>query len=96
MEATRLVRGQVCGADAAVALRLWDRLRADIDMNEVTSIFELETSLIPLMLDMKTKGVVSMSIRHTMCRRNQRREDALLEEVKKETGVLVSRGPLHL
>ena len=62
--------GKYAEQDAAVTLRLWDRLRADIDKDEVTSIFELETSLIPLMLDMKQKVCVSMSIRHTMCRRN--------------------------
>ena len=62
--------GKYAEQDAAVTLRLWDRLRADIDKDEVNSIFELETSLIPLMLDMKTRVCVSMSIRHTMCRRN--------------------------
>ena len=38
-------------------LRLWDRPRVDIKQDEVTSIFELESSLLPVLLEMKTKGV---------------------------------------
>jgi DNA polymerase I-like protein with 3'-5' exonuclease and polymerase domains len=82
--------GKYAEQDAAVTLRLWDRLRADIDKDEVNSIFELETSLIPLMLDMKSKGVrVDVDKAQDVQKELKRREDALLEEVKKETGVLV-------
>ena len=49
--------GPYAEQDAAVTLRLWERLRTDLVKDECTSIFELETSLIPVLLDMKTKGV---------------------------------------
>ena len=43
--------------DAAITLRLWNELRKQITKEECSGIFELETRLTPLLLDMKTKGV---------------------------------------
>jgi DNA polymerase I-like protein with 3'-5' exonuclease and polymerase domains len=70
---------------------LWDRLRADIAKEKVSSIFELETSLLPCLLDMKTKGVrVDIDKAELVKKDLQKREDDLLKEIKKETGVAVS------
>ena len=49
--------GPYAEQDAAVTLRLWDRLRADLIKDECTGIFDLESSLLPVLLDMKTRGV---------------------------------------
>ena len=83
--------GRYAEQDAAVTLRLWDRLRADIVKEKVSSIFELETSLLPCLLDMKTKGVrVDIDKAELVKKDLQKREDNLLKEIKKETGVAVS------
>lgn len=82
--------GRYAEQDARVTLRLWDRLRSDISTDEVNGIFELETSLLPVMLDMKTKGVrVDVDKAHVVQGELQKRENALLKEIKEETGVLV-------
>jgi DNA polymerase I-like protein with 3'-5' exonuclease and polymerase domains len=47
--------GAYAEQDAAVTLRLYDHLLPILEREECTSIFELESSLIPVMLDMKTK-----------------------------------------
>jgi DNA polymerase I-like protein with 3'-5' exonuclease and polymerase domains len=82
--------GRYAEQDARVTLRLWDRLRSDITNNEVTGIFELETSLLPVMLDMKTKGVcVDVDKAQIVKVELQKREDVLLKEIKEVTGVAV-------
>jgi DNA polymerase I-like protein with 3'-5' exonuclease and polymerase domains len=82
--------GPYAEQDAAVTLRLWERLRTDLVKDECTSIFELETSLIPVLLDMKTKGVrVDMDRAEQTKKELTARERALLKEVKEETGVAI-------
>ena len=49
--------GAYAEQDAAVTLRLWDRLRTEIETDDVVGIFDLENSLLPCLLDMRTKGV---------------------------------------
>ena len=49
--------GAYAEQDAAMTLKLWHALQIEISKNELGHIFELETSLIPLMLDMRTRGV---------------------------------------
>ena len=82
--------GPYAEQDAAVTLRLWERLRTDLIKDECTSIFELETSLIPVLLDMKTKGVrVDMDRAEQTKKELTARERTLLKEVKEETGVAI-------
>ncbi len=82
--------GPYAEQDAAVTLRLWERLRADLVKDECTSIFELETSLLPVLLDMKTTGVrVDIDRAEQTKKELSKREKVLLEEVKKETGVSI-------
>ena len=49
--------GKYAEQDAVMTLKLWDRLKIELDKQDLWGIFDLETSLIPLMLDMRTKGV---------------------------------------
>ncbi len=82
--------GRYAEQDAAVTLKLWDRLRTEITKDEVTSIFELESSLLPVLLDMKTKGVrVDIDKAEQTKKELKKREDSLLKEIKEETGILV-------
>jgi hypothetical protein len=43
--------------DAAMTLRLWERLKVEIEKLDLWSIWKLETSLIPMMMDMRKMGV---------------------------------------
>jgi DNA polymerase I-like protein with 3'-5' exonuclease and polymerase domains len=49
--------GEYAEQDAALTLRLWDRLRSIINEQDLHHIFNLETSLIPLMVKMRSNGV---------------------------------------
>jgi len=82
--------GAYAEQDAAVTLRLWDRLRTDIVKDEVSSIFDLEIGLLPVLLDMKTKGVrVDIDAAERARKLLQSREVTLLKEIKEETGVTI-------
>ena len=82
--------GPYAEQDAAVTLRLWDRLEQELREDECTGIFELESSLTPLLLDMKQAGVrVDIDRAEQVREELKSREDTLLEEIKVETGVFV-------
>jgi DNA polymerase I-like protein with 3'-5' exonuclease and polymerase domains len=82
--------GRYAEQDASVTLKLWDRLSIDINKDEVTSIFALESGLLPVLLDMKTKGVrVNLDKAELVKKDLKKRESALLKEIKEETGIAV-------
>ncbi len=82
--------GRYAEQDAAVTLRLWDRLRVDLQKEECTSIFKLESSLLPVLLDMKQRGVrVDIDKAEQVKKELLTREKILLEEIRSETGVVV-------
>jgi len=82
--------GRYAEQDAAVTLKLWDRLRVEVMKDEVSSIFQLESSLIPILLDMKQKGVrVDTDKAERVKKELKKREDFLLKEIKEETGIVV-------
>lgn len=49
--------GAYAEQDAVMTLKLWERLKQELDKQDLWNIWKLETSLIPTMLDMKTNGV---------------------------------------
>ena len=74
--------------DAAITLRLWNELRKEITKEECSGIFELETRLTPLLLDMKTEGVrVDLKKAEQVKKELAALEKSLVEEIVKETGV---------
>ncbi len=76
--------------DAAITLRLWNELRKQITKEECSGIFELETRLTPLLLDMKTKGVrVDLNRAEQVKKELTALEKSLVEEIVKETGVTI-------
>ena len=80
--------GQYAEQDAAVTKRLWDRMQPDLVREEVSSIFELETALTPMLLDMRWNGVRvdeegSLKAQAAL----EAREKEILAEIKKETGL---------
>jgi len=76
--------------DAAITLRLWNELRKQITKEECSGIFELETRLTPLLLDMKTKGVrVDLNRAEQVKKELTALEKSLVDEIVKETGVTI-------
>ena len=82
--------GPYAEQDAAVTLRLWNKLSIELKQQQCESIFNLESSLIPCLLDMKTKGVrVDLNKAEKVKKLLEKREVDLLEEIRAETGVSI-------
>ena len=74
--------------DASITLRLWNELRQQITKEECSNIFDLETRLTPLLLDMKTKGVRVDLVRAEQVKKELIiLEKKLLDEIATETKV---------
>jgi DNA polymerase I-like protein with 3'-5' exonuclease and polymerase domains len=82
--------GKYAEQDALITLKLWDNLRKKITQEECTSIFELETDLLPVLFEMKTKGVrVDVDKAQDTKKQLAKLEKSLIDEIVKETGVAV-------
>lgn len=82
--------GKYAEQDALITLKLWDNLRKKITQEECTSIFELETDLLPVLFEMKTKGVrVDVEKAKDTKKQLAKLEKSLIDEIVKETGVAV-------
>lgn len=82
--------GRYAEQDAALTLRLWNHFEAELQKNELTHIFELETSLIKLMLEMRSRGVrVDLDQADRTKRDLSKREKEIKNEIKRQTGILV-------
>ena len=80
--------GPYAEQDADLTLRLWQYFKVEIIRQELSSIFDLETRLFPCLLDMKTKGVrVDLAKAEKIKKDLQKKEDFLLFQIKKDTGV---------
>ena len=80
--------GPYAEQDADLTLRLWQHFKVEIIRQELSSIFDLETRLFPCLLDMKTKGVrVDLAKAEKIKKDLQKKEDFLLFQIKKDTGV---------
>jgi DNA polymerase I-like protein with 3'-5' exonuclease and polymerase domains len=74
--------------DASITLRLWNELRKQITKEECSGIFDLETRLTPLLLDMKTNGVRVDLVRAEQVKKELiTLEKKLLDEIAAETKV---------
>jgi DNA polymerase I-like protein with 3'-5' exonuclease and polymerase domains len=80
--------GAYAEQDASITLKLWNILQDRIVSEECTSIFNLETQLTPVLLDMKTKGVrVDLDKAQQVKRYLTKLEKDLLDEIASETKV---------
>ena len=74
--------------DAELTLQLFKILSIEIQKQNLTEIFDLETQLFPCLIDMKFKGVrVDVEAAHRLKQQLTEQENSLLLEVKKQTGV---------
>jgi len=82
--------GQYAEQDAALTLRLWNHFEAELQKNELSSIFELETSLIPLMLEMRANGVrVDLDKAEGTKKELAKREEQIKADIKHKTGIRI-------
>ena len=82
--------GEYAEQDAALTLKLWHHFKALIQRDEVQSIFELETDVLPVLLDVTFKGV---RFNRSECERQvdemRRKEGDILKYIKNQAGVKV-------
>ena len=82
--------GKYAEQDALITLKLWEHLRKKITQEECTSIFELETDLLPVLFEMKTKGVrVDVDKAHKTKKELAKLEKSLIDEIVNETGIVL-------
>jgi DNA polymerase I-like protein with 3'-5' exonuclease and polymerase domains len=80
--------GEYAEQDAKLTLDLWQEMKKQIEMEDVGSIFELETELFPCLVDMRFLGVrVDIEGAHKLKEKLVAEEKECLLKVKKETGV---------
>ena len=49
--------GEYAEQDAVLSLKLWDRLKPEIAQQDLQTVFDLETDMIPILMKMRKKGV---------------------------------------
>jgi DNA polymerase I-like protein with 3'-5' exonuclease and polymerase domains len=80
--------GAYAEQDALMTLKLWDRLKTEISSQDLTHIFNLETSIIPLMVEMRARGVRVNLDQAEIARKGLRAKVRDLKaEIKHKTGV---------
>ena len=80
--------GEYAERDAEMTLELWQEMKKQILIEEVTSIFDLETELFPCLVDMRFLGVrVDVEAAHQLKNKLLKEEKECLQKVKRETGV---------
>ena len=76
--------------DAALTLKLWHHLRALMRKDEVESIFELETDVLPVLVDITLKGI---NFDRVKCEKNliemRQKEAEILKYLKSQAGMTV-------
>jgi DNA polymerase I-like protein with 3'-5' exonuclease and polymerase domains len=82
--------GDYAEQDAALTLKLWQYFKIKMRQDEVESIFQLETDVFPVLLEMTRRGI---RFDREKCGRlieeMKKREQQLLADIKKESGVKV-------
>ena len=80
--------GAYAEKDAEITLELWQELKKEILHQDIQSIFDLETELFPCLVDMRFLGVrVDVTAANQLKTQLTKKEELLLHQVKKETGV---------
>ena len=79
--------GEYSERDAEITLALWQELKKEIQHQDLHSIFELETSLFPCLVEMKAKGV-KINLEHAeMVQKNLIKiENNMIQGIKDEIG----------
>jgi len=82
--------GEYAEKDAELTLKLWQACKHELQIQDVWSMFDLETSLTPCLIDMRFKGVrVDTEEAEKLKKMMGDEEKNLLQSIKKETGINV-------
>jgi DNA polymerase I-like protein with 3'-5' exonuclease and polymerase domains len=82
--------GEYAEKDAELTLKLWQACKHELQIQDVWSMFDLETSLTPCLIDMRFKGVrVDTEEAERLKKMMGDEEKDLLQSIKKETGINV-------
>ena len=80
--------GEYAEQDAKLTLELWQEMKKEIVHQDIESIFDLETSLFPCLVDMRFLGVrVDIEAAHQLKQKLVQEENQCLQQVKKATGI---------
>ena len=76
--------------DAVLTLKLWQYLKTEIFRQEIQSVFNLETELFPVLLNMRATGVkVNLSEAEKLKDEFVKKETKILDKITKESGLPV-------
>jgi DNA polymerase I-like protein with 3'-5' exonuclease and polymerase domains len=79
--------GEYAEQDAVLCLKLWDRLSVEVTKNNLETVFNLETDLLPVLMEMRKKGVrVNLDKLGVAEKELIKRENKLLNFVHDKTG----------
>ena len=82
--------GDYAEQDAALTLKLWHHLKPLLIKDEVRSIFELETEVLPVLVDITLKGI---NFNRAQCERHiadmRKKETEILKYLKSQAGMQV-------
>ena len=82
--------GPYAEQDAVLTLKLWDQLDTRIQENGLTKIFQMECDLIPLLLEMRWRGVrIDTDRAEQVCEELSMREQQLMVEFRRKFGTTV-------
>ena len=76
--------------DAILTLKLWQYLKTEIFRQEIQSVFNLETELFPVLLNMRATGVkVNLNEAEKLKNEFVKKETKILDKITKESGLPV-------
>lgn len=82
--------GEYAEADARLTLDLWQHFKALLSQEDLWQIFNLETEVLPLCIDMTWNGVrIDLDRAEKLKQKLLRETKTILSKIKKETGVSV-------
>tara|TARA_R100001244_G_scaffold77791_1_gene61527 strand:+ start:2616 stop:4493 length:1878 start_codon:yes stop_codon:yes gene_type:complete len=82
--------GEYAEQDAVLTLKLWDKLSAELDNQNLQPIYELESSLLPLLIEMRWKGVrVDILKAEESAKELKIKEKECVDEIKRKWGIAV-------
>ena len=82
--------GAYAEKDAELTLRLWNHFRVELEQQSLMTVFDLETNLIPVLLDMREKGVrVDVDAAERTKKNLKDLKEAVTMEIEHDTGIRV-------
>ena len=100
IEQMHLVPVEIAGIyaeqDTRLTLKLWEVLRVEIQKQGLTDVFNLETDLLRLLLEMRWKGVrVDLDKAEKLKKFFKSEEEKIYHNIKKETGIDIGTSDIY-